>query len=817
MRESSHNSFFAPLALCFCLGASATPLMGQDCPAGVLDSERAYFGSTLSSNSCDTADALCEQVFFFSEQRLATAVCRSGRWLLEEDENFDTDSCPAFVFSSGEIWSQGSYAPNSCQAGLAPVCDSTFFDRLPEGGSGYRAAECVDGRWQVEGVASQAPFRLRRVRSTAELVEFLKGGLRQTFGNRPPFAFGPTDGPFTGGASGEPSSPAPPPAADVQLSETNVQEAGVDEEDRIESDGEYLYILKNYQSLRSNNLGQPGENRIRVLRVDPQAPSAQAIGELRLGLEEQQFARGLYLRSEADQLVATASTLDLNWFYWYSPLAWQGTSSSVTSVDVSDPAHPVQATTIEIDGEIISSRRIGSVLYLATRFYPFVQGVGFYSGGGAEARQIEERIEATSVSELLPSYRTSAGSEPRLLVSPSDCYLPTETAPVTTSDVISLVAVDLDAMEVTSSKCFVGATETLYVSLESVYVASTRYNYTLTLGDDAAPWVIYSSPTVQTDLHKFSLNGGAISYEASGAVDGHLGFNVARKPFRLSEQGSDLRAITYTQGQDPYSSPVAITVLRDSGDDELREIGRLPNERRPDPVGKPGELLYATRFVGNLAYLVTFRMTDPLYVVDLSRPEDPLVAGELVINGYSDYLHPLPGGYLIGVGKDAIPDPSGDFRGAWYQGLKVALYDVTDPSHPFEADSLTLGRRGSEAPVLQDHRAFTFLSLEGERPRFAIGTRIHERPRGGPVQPWTFFDWSYSGLHLFEVDTAAGRVVDQGSMRVEKSDESSGNSGFSFLHGEDRSVLAGDAIFYVHGDDLYTALWGNPEQFEGPE
>jgi len=372
---------------------------------------------------------------------------------------------------------------------------------------------------------------------------------------------------------------------------------------------------------------------------------------------------------------------------------------------------------------------------------------------------------------------------------------------------------------VASSKCFVGATETLYVSPVSVYLASTRYGYSLIEGDDGIPWTDYAQPQVETDLHKFSLSSGLISYEASGSVDGHLGWNILRKPFRLSESGDDLRVITYTDELTPDRSPVAITVLRDTGDDELEVLSRLPNGERPEPIGKPGEQLYATRFVGDRAYLVTFLATDPLYVIDLSQPDDPFVAGELEITGFSDYLHPIGGDYVLGIGKDAIPDPDGDFRGAWYQGLKVSLYDVSDPNNPFEADATIIGKRGSETPVLHDHRAFTFLQSEGSSSRVAIGAVVHERiPPGTIVQPWTFFGWSYSGLHLFEVDTAAGRILRRGEMRVEEYEPTPGGREWPLIYrGEDRSVLAGDAIFYVHGDDVYTSLWSNPGLFEGPK
>ena len=150
-------------------------------------------------------------------------------------------------------------------------------------------------------------------------------------------------------------------------------------------------------------------------------------------------------------------------------------------------------------------------------------------------------------------------------------------------------------------------------------------------------------------------------------------------------------------------SPGRLTILKESAG-ALAVVGELPNAARPEPLGKPGEQLYASRFIGNRGYLVTYRLTDPLYVLDLSDPADPKVAGELEVDGYSDYLFPLSENLLLGVGKDAISDgASGDGRFAWYQGVKVSLIDVSDPARPREAARSIIGRRGTDATVLRDH------------------------------------------------------------------------------------------------------------------
>lgn len=81
-----------------------------------------------------------------------------------------------------------------------------------------------------------------------------------------------------------------------------------------------------------------------------------------------------------------------------------------------------------------------------------------------------------------------------------------------------------------------------------------------------------------------------------------------------------------------------------------------------------GEQLYATRFAGDKAYVVTFRQVDPLWVIDLADPKAPVIAGHLEVPGWSTYIEPV-GNLLFSIGFD---------------GGKVAasLFDVSDPAHP---------------------------------------------------------------------------------------------------------------------------------------
>jgi hypothetical protein len=120
-------------------------------------------------------------------------------------------------------------------------------------------------------------------------------------------------------------------------------------------------------------------------------------------------------------------------------------------------------------------------------------------------------------------------------------------------------------------------------------------------------------------------------------------------------------------------------------------------------IGK-GEQIFSVRFVGDVAYVVTFRQTDPLYTVDLSDPTRPVVAGELELLGYSAYLHPLDDGLLLGVGQDATAEGR-------TTGSQVSLFDVSDIANPRKIDGVAF--TGGNSEVEYDHRAFLYWPQTG--------------------------------------------------------------------------------------------------------
>jgi hypothetical protein len=140
---------------------------------------------------------------------------------------------------------------------------------------------------------------------------------------------------------------------------------------------------------------------------------------------------------------------------------------------------------------------------------------------------------------------------------------------------------------------------------------------------------------------------------------------------------------------DSAESFVTVLQVRDG---ELQQIGQVGE------MGK-GERIYSVRFIADAAYVVTFRQVDPFYVVDLSDPEAPRIAGELKIAGYSGYLHPVGEDRILGIGQDATDEGR-------TTGAKATMFDVSDPANPRDLGTWTM--EGGYTEVEWDHLAFLY-------------------------------------------------------------------------------------------------------------
>lgn len=562
-----------------------------------------------------------------------------------------------------------------------------------------------------------------------------------------------------------------------------------------------------------------------IFGLDAETPDTTGLAEFDINLKGRN-ADGFYLYEKDGQSSAIVTATGGGfWGFWGQSQEFAGRESVITKLDVTDASNVSESGTFTIDGQIVSSRRIGDNLFFVSRYYPSIPGV---QGWQQNEEKWREAVETANLAELMPVYTSNSSNETTPLVNASSCFVATGVAdsPYYTPDIITMGVIDLGTMELKDSECYLGSTETLYASTESVFLATTKYEYSsrpAVLVDNSEelseisfpPDVEWFDPRTTTDIHQFDINSDGLSYAGSGSVRGHLGWNTDQKPYRMSESNGYLRVATMNDQQGPSHSPILLSVLKADGRGNLETVGSLPNDSRPEFIGKPGERLYASRFLGDRGYLVTFRQTDPLYVVNLEDPNDPIVEGELEIQGYSDYLTPVGENHLLGIGKDAVAaiDGFGDGRGALVQGIKLSLFDVSDPAAPTEVQSVLLGQRGTESEALSNPRAITIQAANENHPmRVSFGASVSGTafPTSSPT-PEMAFDyprWSYTGLHGFDVTGGANAsITSRGALIVDTND--GGERWYGRNSWSDRSVMVNDAVFYVNGNDVYSALWDN--------
>lgn len=457
----------------------------------------------------------------------------------------------------------------------------------------------------------------------------------------------------------------------ADTSGTNVQEPGVDEGDLVETDGRVVYsvvggrlaVVDTVDGTRLADVELPGGDHQLLLDGDRLAVVTRSWGGEVIPLGGR----------AADARIAVPG----------GPFAGAA-ETVVTLYDVRTPAAPELVARTHLEGDLVASRASDGVARFVLRSgfgarLPFVMPAS--SAGEERALELNRRVIAESTAaDWLPWSYTE---RPDGTVTDPAPALRCEAVerPVTFAGLGMLWVVEVpfagDGVA-TGEAAVVAQGETAYASAQTLYVATTQWQEVLP-GQTAPPTP--EEPT--TAIHAFALGGEAgTRYVASGEVPGTL-----LNQFSMSEHAGVLR-VAVTEGGMGDDSRSSVHVLRRDRD-TLVEIGSVGD------LG-PTERIYAVRFLGDRGYVVTFRQTDPLYVLDLSDPGAPRLTGELKIPGYSAYLHPLAGERLLGVGQDA--DETGRVK-----GTQLSLFDVADPADPRQVAVLALG---GWTEVEVDHLAF---------------------------------------------------------------------------------------------------------------
>jgi hypothetical protein len=367
--------------------------------------------------------------------------------------------------------------------------------------------------------------------------------------------------------------------------------------------------------------------------------------------------------------------------------------------DIADPAAPRLVEELQLDGRYLSARLSDGAVRLVTSSQPAPEGVQPQAPHGPaeqEAALEENRRRARKVglADVLPQLeRRAAGG---MLLSRGHalgCDAVRHAPSPQGAGTLLVTTLDLDrGLEPRDTTGVTTDGDLVYASADRLYVATSRWGTTAPPTDDSpATSTVTIEQEVSTELHAFDTSSPErTSYAGSGSVPGYV---LGR--WALSSHDGHLRVATTSAppwaGDTPSSSSVVVMEERENG---LVQVGRV------NGLGI-GERIYAVRYFGDLATVVTFRQTDPLYVVDLSDPTAPAVLGELKIPGFSTYLHPVGDDLLLGVGQDA------DAQGR-VTGMQVSLFDLSDRSAPTQVDRLSLGQGYS--PAGEDSRAFGWVA-----------------------------------------------------------------------------------------------------------
>ncbi|KMT64894.1 beta-propeller domain-containing protein [Catenovulum maritimum] len=592
------------------------------------------------------------------------------------------------------------------------------------------------------------------------------------------------------------------------FSQTITQEAGVDEADRVKYDGNIFYIAANRYSnfVFSDDLNPATENQtvanshIRVMQREADK-SLTELSKIELGSSETNSSiKGLYL---ADNKLSVLSE-QYN-YYQYIDLAidvWrrQQQRFNFSLFDVTTPSIPSSQVSYEIEGYMISSRRIDNKLFIISSFSPNVDNLVFAQTQDEELENYK-KVLSLQESDLMPSY-TNQDGETKLLVSSDNCYLPADASDKDGYDaIVTLTSINLDNPAEVNSVCVNSHIQGIYASDSSIYMYGSDYNQ-------------------KSFIHQFNVSSQDIDYIASTELTGHFGWNQTN--LRFSEYNGYLRVVTSLRNNNENDRlEHKLHILKaNTATKNLDLIANLPNETETDPIGKPNEDIYAVRYYGDKAYIVTFERIDPLYVIDLSDETAPKIVGELEIPGFSSYLHPISDKLIFAIGQEIdqnrfLREPTPDnisIAPPTQEGAKVVLFDVSDPQNPTE-----IGKKifpNGYTPAEYNYHALTYLKISDDEHRFAL-----------PIQTWGVTQTADTGvwretteLALFEVKTQDSSTALNHKSSVQPALDGNAYIGSyedrAILHKDDSLSL--DSIFYLHGNQFWHATWDDPSVTNGP-
>ncbi|MDV6379331.1 beta-propeller domain-containing protein [Sporosarcina sp. GW1-11] len=473
-------------------------------------------------------------------------------------------------------------------------------------------------------------------------------------------------------------------------SETNQQVAGVDEADIVKTDGDFIYDVTNYEELMITDIRNP-KNMVNA--------SVTNFGG-------QFYPRELYV--DDDLLVVIGNRQSQSPDAMTSNRIMPMQELSVIRVyDVTNRKQPKLLREAGAEGYIIGTRKIDQHVYMITNNQPMY----WMTDMPVEGEQYLPKVFDSTINRT---------SQPMELDKIS--ILPGAMEP--SYSVITAIDIRSAAEGSVQTKAYLGSGEQLYMSKDNIYLTSTQY-------DEGRSYMAGNS-----EVFKFALNGTSINFQQTAQLKGTI-----LNQFSMDEHDGYFRVVT-TEGNLWDEKNVAknhLFIL----DSEMKQVGSVENLA-------VNERIYSARFIGDKAYMVTFRETDPLFVMDVGDPRNPKVLGELKIPGFSNYLHPLADGHLIGFGYETVAkkNPQGGEPIIQTRGMKISLFDVTDFANPKEQAFEIIGEQGTYSPVQHDHRA---LFIHPARNLFGFPITVYKEGKNG-----NYLHLEKVGAMIYEITAEKG-------------------------------------------------------------
>jgi hypothetical protein len=600
-----------------------------------------------------------------------------------------------------------------------------------------------------------------------------------------------------------PSAAAAPAFAGARFSETTVQVPGVDEADFVKAEGDRIYLLQG-NSLYVLDASDARATQVVSSTVIEGSPS------------------DLYVRDGRVLVTSNVSgplpgqEVPYYYYYYYYP-----NYAKLTVLDTRGDSIGVLRESF-VEGYSGGSRRHGSVVRSLVQQtskvqldYPTVSYVDIFGNLRSQAEidlQVDlwvlltsESIEDSVVEDYVPStFERVDGALVEQPVRCEDYLLPGPG--LFTVGATSIVSLDLDALDAPlGTATLLGYAEGVYANDDVLLVRQTDY------GDFTQP-----IPSYKTNIHRFTLDGAATTYTASGSVPGFVSTSSG-----LDEAGGVIRAVSSEDRYqiEPVDGGESITYLGTSSrvvtleaeGSELVQIGQSPD------IGT--DYVYQSRFVGDYAYLFTYNLSGNLFVVDVSNPAAPALAGQTATNAYVGALVPLRTDQLLSVSQ--VIDPTG----MSFSQMALQLFDVSDPAVPSLVSEHLIAAQGY-TDASYDPRAISFhpqrnlLSFPFQDYETGLSTlEVFNVPVSGGFEHLASLAPSSSEPTLLECLAFLGYPTDPEFLQLleenpEYAEAILTECGYYWVATMRRGLFRGDDLFAVHtlGIDAYSvyALSGPP-------